>query len=377
MENQASRDIAYMQMALNLAKLGEGTTSPNPMVGAVIVKDGIVLGKGWHKKAGLPHAEPEAITDVAKEQKGELKGATIYVTLEPCCHTNKRTPPCAHELLKHGFARVVVACLDPNPQVAGNGIKILEAAGIECKVGVLEEESKELNRIFFKSMQSNLPFVHLKLAQTLDGKLSTMTGDSKWITDESARKMVHAFRKRYDGVMVGRKTLNNDDPSLNIRFGLDDSGKIPYRIVMGSISKMDPLSKVFNDQHTKKTIIVTTGVDYQSAPDDVVKFFTEKQIRIVFAKCENNEIVIEDAMAQLKAIGVQSILVEGGGMLASTILKKQLADKMTIFVAPKILGNGIGYYDEQLDSMADALNFKNVEVKNIGSQAMFEIDTRS
>ncbi|MGI4991260.1 bifunctional diaminohydroxyphosphoribosylaminopyrimidine deaminase/5-amino-6-(5-phosphoribosylamino)uracil reductase RibD [Halobacteriovorax sp. GFR7] len=377
MENQASRDIAYMQMALNLAKLGEGTTSPNPMVGAVIVKDGIVLGKGWHKKAGLPHAEPEAISDVAEEQKSELKGATIYVTLEPCCHTNKRTPPCAHELLKHGFARVVVACLDPNPQVAGNGIKILEAAGIECKVGVLEEESKDLNRVFFKSMQSKLPFVHLKLAQTLDGKLSTMTGDSKWITDEKARKMVHAFRKRYDGVMVGRKTLNNDDPSLNIRFGLDDSGKIPYRIVMGSISKMDPLSKVFNDQHTKKTIIVTTGADYQSAPDDVVKFFTEKQIRIVFAKCENNEIVIEDAMAQLKAIGVQSILVEGGGMLASTILKKQLADKMTIFVAPKILGNGIGYYDEQLDSMADALNFKNVKVKNIGSQAMFEIDTRS
>ncbi|EPZ50267.1 riboflavin biosynthesis protein RibD [Bacteriovorax sp. BAL6_X] len=377
MENQASRDIAYMQMALNLAKLGEGTTSPNPMVGAVIVKDGIVLGKGWHKKAGLPHAEPEAISDVAVDQKAELKGATIYVTLEPCCHTNKRTPPCAHELLKHGFARVVVACLDPNPQVAGNGIKILEAAGIECKVGVLEEESKELNRVFFKSMQSKLPFVHLKLAQTLDGKLSTMTGDSKWITDESARKMVHAFRKRYDGVMVGRKTLNNDDPSLNIRFGLDDNGKIPYRIVMGSISKMDPLSKVFNDQHTKKTIIVTTGADYQSAPDDVVKFFTEKQIRIVFAKCDSNEIVIEDAMAQLKAIGVQSILVEGGGMLASTILKKKLADKMTIFVAPKILGNGIGYYDEQLDSMADALNFKNVEVKNIGSQAMFEIDTRS
>ncbi|MFG1500417.1 bifunctional diaminohydroxyphosphoribosylaminopyrimidine deaminase/5-amino-6-(5-phosphoribosylamino)uracil reductase RibD [Halobacteriovorax sp. XZX-3] len=377
MENQASRDIAYMQMALNLAKLGEGTTSPNPMVGAVIVKDGIVLGKGWHKKAGLPHAEPEAIADVAEEQKGELKGATIYVTLEPCCHTNKRTPPCAHELLKHGFARVVVACLDPNPQVAGNGIKILEAAGIECEVGVLEQESMELNRVFFKSMKSNLPFVHLKLAQTLDGKLSTMTGDSKWITDESARKMVHSFRKRYDGVMVGRKTLNNDDPSLNIRFGLDDSGKIPYRIVMGSISKMDPLSKVFNDQYTKKTIIVTTGADYQSAPDDVVKFFTEKQIRIVFAKCERNEIVIEDALAQLKAIGVHSILVEGGGMLASTILKKQLADKMTIFVAPKILGNGIGYYDEQLDSMADALNFKNVEVKNIGSQAMFEIDTRS
>ncbi|POB13186.1 bifunctional diaminohydroxyphosphoribosylaminopyrimidine deaminase/5-amino-6-(5-phosphoribosylamino)uracil reductase RibD [Halobacteriovorax sp. DA5] len=377
MENQASRDIAYMQMALNLAKLGEGTTSPNPMVGAVIVKDGIVLGKGWHKKAGLPHAEPEAIADVAEEHKDELKGATIYVTLEPCCHTNKRTPPCAHELLKHGFARVVVACLDPNPQVAGNGIKILEAAGIECEVGVLEQESMELNRVFFKSMKSNLPFVHLKLAQTLDGKLSTMTGDSKWITDESARKMVHSFRKRYDGVMVGRKTLNNDDPSLNIRFGLDDSGKIPYRIVMGSISKMDPLSKVFNDQYTKKTIIVTTGADYQSAPDDVVKFFTEKQIRIVFAKCERNEIVIEDALAQLKAIGVHSILVEGGGMLASTILKKQLADKMTIFVAPKILGNGIGYYDEQLDSMADALNFKNVEVKNIGSQAMFEIDTRS
>lgn len=377
MENQASRDIAYMRMALELAKKGEGQTSPNPMVGAVIVKDGIILGKGWHKKAGLPHAEPEAIADVRDYHKSELKGATIYVTLEPCCHTNKRTPPCTNAILKNGFARVVVACLDPNPQVAGNGIKILEAAGIECKVGVLENEARELNEVFFKSMTKSLPYIHLKLAQTLDGKLSTITGDSKWITDENARKIVHAFRKKYDAVMVGRKTLNNDDPSLNIRFGLDESKKIPYRIVMGSISKMDPLSKIFNDEHTHKTIIITTGSDYQSAADDVVKFFTDKKIRIVFAKSDNNEIVIEDAFAQLKAIGVHSILVEGGGMLASSILKNNLADKMTIFVAPKILGDGIGYYDEKLDSMSQALNFQNVEVKNIGSQAMFEIDPRS
>ncbi len=146
---------------------------------------------------------------------------------------------------------------------------------------------------------------------------------------------------------------------------------------MGSISKMDPLSKIFNDEYTHKTIIITTGADYQGAADDVVKFFTDKKIRIVFAKSDENEVVIEDAFAQLKAIGVHSILVEGGGMLASSILKKKLADKMTIFVAPKILGDGIGYYDEKLDSMADALNFNNVAVKNIGSQAMFEIDPRS
>ncbi|WP_412473958.1 bifunctional diaminohydroxyphosphoribosylaminopyrimidine deaminase/5-amino-6-(5-phosphoribosylamino)uracil reductase RibD [Halobacteriovorax sp. YZS-1-1] len=377
MEKQDSRDIAYMRMALDLAKKGEGQTSPNPMVGAIIVKDGIILGKGWHKKAGLPHAEPEAISDVRDYHKAELKGATIYVTLEPCCHTKKRTPPCTNAILKHGFSRVVVACLDPNPEVAGNGIKILESAGIECKVGVLEKEAGELNEVFFKSMTKRLPYIHLKLAQTLDGKLSTITGDSKWITDENARKMVHAYRKKYDAVMVGRKTLNNDDPSLNIRFGLDESGKTPFRIVMGSISKMDPLSKIFNDEYTHKTIIITTGADYQGAADDVVKFFTDKKIRIVFAKSDENEVVIEDAFAQLKAIGVHSILVEGGGMLASSILKKKLADKMTIFVAPKILGDGIGYYDEKLDSMADALNFNNVAVKNIGSQAMFEIDPRS
>lgn len=373
MEKQELRDLAYMRMALDLAQKGEGTTSPNPMVGAVIVKDGIILGKGWHIKAGGPHAEPAAISNVSEEQQAEIKGATIYVTLEPCCHTNKRTPPCTNALLKAGFGRVVVACLDPNPEVAGNGIKILEAAGIECKVGVLEEEAKVLNEIFFKTMKSKLPYIHLKLAQTLDGKLSTMSGDSKWITDENARMMVHAYRKKYDGVMVGRKTLNNDDPSLNIRFGLDDSGKVPYRIVMGSISKMDPLSKIFNDEHTHKTVIVTTGADYQAAADDVVKFFTDKRIRIVFAKADKGEVIIEDALAQLKAIGIQSILVEGGGMLASTILKNKLADKMTIFVAPKILGNGISYFNEELSQMSDALNFENVVVRNIGQQAMFEI----
>ncbi len=373
MEKQELRDLAYMRMALDLAQKGEGTTSPNPMVGAVIVKDGIILGKGWHIKAGGPHAEPAAISNVSEGQQAEIKGATIYVTLEPCCHTNKRTPPCTNALLKAGFSRVVVACLDPNPEVAGNGIKILEAAGIECKVGILEEEAKALNEIFFKTMKSKLPYIHLKLAQTLDGKLSTMSGDSKWITDENARMMVHAYRKKYDGVMVGRKTLNNDDPSLNIRFGLDDSGKVPYRIVMGSISKMDPLSKIFNDEHTHKTVIVTTGADYQAAADDVVKFFTDKRIRIVFAKADKGEVIIEDALAQLKAIGIQSILVEGGGMLASTILKNKLADKMTIFVAPKILGNGISYFNEELSQMSDALNFENVVVRNIGQQAMFEI----
>lgn len=362
-------------MALELAKKGEGTTSPNPMVGAVIVKDGIILGKGWHIKAGGPHAEPAAIADVAEDQISELEGATIYVTLEPCCHTKKRTAPCTNTILKYGLARVVVACLDPNPEVAGNGIRLLEAAGIDCTVGVLEDEAVALNEVFFKVMKSKLPYIHLKLAQTLDGKLSTMSGDSKWITDENARMLVHSYRKKYDAVMVGRKTLNNDDPSLNIRFGIDQSGKVPYRIILGSISMMDPLSKVFNDGHENKTIIVTTGADYQAANDDVVSFFTNKRIRIVFAKSDNGEVILDDALAQLKAIGIQSILVEGGGMLASTILKNDLADKITIFIAPKILGDGISYFDGQLESMSDALKFGSVVVKNIGNQAMFEINS--
>jgi diaminohydroxyphosphoribosylaminopyrimidine deaminase/5-amino-6-(5-phosphoribosylamino)uracil reductase len=368
MSRQDQIDIQYMKRALVLAKNGLGTVAPNPMVGAVVVKDGIILGEGWHERPGQPHAEPNAIANCQES----VEGATVYVTLEPCCHTNKRTPPCTNLLIAKKVARVVIATLDPNPSVAGNGEKILEDAGIEVKVGVLEKESQKLNEIFFKNILTKMPYVHLKMAQTLDGKLATMSGDSKWITDELARTYVHELRLQYDAVMVGRNTLNNDNPSLNIRMGIDNKGKTPLRLIVGSIDKMNFENFVFEDQ-PEKTILVTTIEDYQNAADEKVALITDKNIRVVYAGIKREQFDMKEAMSKLGEMGVTSILVEGGGTLAKDLLENNLADKLTIFVAPKILGLGTGYYDQQVDLMADALSFENVNVSTLGKQAMFEM----
>jgi diaminohydroxyphosphoribosylaminopyrimidine deaminase/5-amino-6-(5-phosphoribosylamino)uracil reductase len=369
MNSQEIIDIKYMEMALDLAKRGMGTVAPNPMVGAVVVKNNIILGKGWHVRPGEPHAEPNAIADCEES----CEGATIYVTLEPCCHTNKRTPPCTNAILQNKFKRVVIATLDPNPNVAGNGVKILEDAGIEVVVGILEKESQQLNEIFFKNILTKTPYVHLKMAQTLDGKLSTMSGDSKWITDENARTLVHQMRLQYDAVMVGRKTLNNDDPSLNIRMGIDSKGKTPFRIVVGNIREIDFNAKIFNDENTDKTIVLTSIEDYQKADEAKIKHLTDKKVQIVFTSIKEDKMDIEEGFKKLGDLGITSILVEGGGGLASSLLERKLVDKATVFVAPKVIGSGIGYYNKSFEKMSDALNFTNVQVKSVGNQAMFEM----
>jgi len=372
MNSQEYIDTKFMEIALGLAKRGMGTVAPNPMVGAVIVKNNIILGKGWHVQPGQPHAEPNAISDC--EDLGE--GATLYVTLEPCCHTNKRTAPCTNAILQNKFKRVVIATLDPNPNVAGNGVKILEDAGIEVEVGILEKEAQKLNEIFFKNILTKKPYIHLKMAQTLDGKLSTLSGDSKWITDENARKIVHELRLQYDGVMVGRKTLNNDDPSLNIRMGVDSKGKIPFRIVVGNIREINFESKVFNDEHTDKTIILTSIEDYQTADKEKINHLRDKKVQIVFTSIKEEKMDIEEGLNKLGELGITSILVEGGGTLASSLLEKNLVDKASIFVAPKIIGDGVGYYNKKNEVMSEALNFQKAEVKIVGSQALFELYPR-
>ena len=224
----------FMREALSLARRGLGTTSPNPMVGAVVVRAGEIIGRGFHQKAGEPHAEPNAINDC---EINDLSECELYVTLEPCCHTNKRTPPCTSLIIEKGIRKVHVATLDPNPSVSGKGVEVLESVGVQVSVGLLEKEAAALNEVFNKTILSNLPYVHLKLAQTLDGKLATLSGDSKWITDESARTRVHELRLKYDAVMVGRNTLNNDDPSLDIRMGIDAKDKVPFRIILGNPEK--------------------------------------------------------------------------------------------------------------------------------------------
>ena len=346
----------YMRIALDLAKEGLGTTSPNPMVGAVVVKNGQVIGSGFHVRSGEPHAEPNAINSCTED----VSGSDLYVTLEPCCHTNKKTPPCTNLIIEKKVKRVFVASLDPNPEVAGKGIAILKKAGIETSVGILEDESRKLNEVFSKAITTDLPFIHLKLAQTLDGKMSTLSGDSKWITDESARKEVHQLRLKYDAVMIGKNTLNNDNPSLDIRMGVDHKNKTPFRIILGNPKNFEMKSKILNDDKLHKTIVLATSNENTSQLED-------KGIRVLKHKS------LKESFQSLKVLGIQSILVEGGARLAEDIIEAGLYDRISIYVAPKVVGKGLSYFNKDNQFMKDAISFENSKVRVLGNQAVFEV----
>ena len=357
----------YIKRCFTLAKKGMGTVSPNPLVGSVIVKDNIILGEGYHEVYGSLHAEANAI----KNSSESLIGSTLYCNLEPCCHTNKQTPPCANKIIKSGISKVVISNLDPNPFVAGNGVKILQDAGIEVIVGLLEEEGREINESFFKFIQTNKPFVHIKLAQTLDGKIATDTGDSKWISNNSAREIVHQWRLKYDAVLVGRKTLTKDNPTLNIRMGIDSKGKVPYRIVMGSIEKMDLTYKLFSDEWSHRTIIVTTIESYNNASNTKVEEISAKKIKVVFTDSIDGSMDLNLLLEKLGRLKITSILVEGGRSVITSFIDQKQYDKISFFVCPKIIGNGISYYEnENLIDMKDAISFDNTSVESIDNQVL-------
>ncbi|MEX0798323.1 MAG: bifunctional diaminohydroxyphosphoribosylaminopyrimidine deaminase/5-amino-6-(5-phosphoribosylamino)uracil reductase RibD, partial [Bacteriovoracaceae bacterium] len=244
-------DENFMKMCFDLAKNAWGRVSPNPYVGAVLVKDGRIIGKGFHKGPGHAHAEIDAINNAEES----VEGATLYCNLEPCCHLNKRTPPCAQRLAQEKIKKVVVSNLDPNPQVAGKGLRILKEAGIEVATGELEEEGKELNEVFFKFIQTGAPFIHLKWAQTLDGKIATSDGNSKWISSIQARRQVHWERLGHDAIMVGARTLKNDNPSLTIREN-DKVIKALKRIVVASKDDFPPDLKFFSDEHKDQSLLL-------------------------------------------------------------------------------------------------------------------------
>ena len=244
-------DEYYMRKALALARKGLGSTSPNPMVGAVIVKKGEIIGKGYHRRFGSPHAEIEAI----KDAEGSINGATLYVTLEPCCHTGKKTPPCLDTLLKYDLKRVVIGTIDPNPQVSGRSVKALREKGIETEVGVLEEECRKLNETYFKHIQTGMPFVTLKFAQTLDGRIATLTGDSKWISSQKSLQWAHRLRSQHDAVMVGVGTVLKDDPQLTVRLA---KGRNPVRVVADSRLRTPLGAQILKEQGIAQAIIATT-----------------------------------------------------------------------------------------------------------------------
>lgn len=351
-----SYDEKYMRLAMQLAGNAIGRTSPNPLVGAVIVKDNRVVGCGWHRKAGTPHAEVHALN-----QAGELaQGADVYVTLEPCAHYGK-TPPCAKALVEAKVKNVYGGLLDVNPKVAGKGFKILENAGIHVEYGFLQDELRKQNEVFFKWIEHKKPFIVLKAAMTLDGKIATATGQSKWITNETSRAYGYKLRDIYDGIMVGINTVIEDNPMLTARV---DGGKNPIRIVVDSSLRIDINANVVQDK-SAKTIIATTD---KADKDKILKLQAQDVDVIVVDKDENDKVDIEKLLDILGQQNICSILVEGGATLSGSFVAKKLVDKVYFFIAPKIIGGkeaktpvaGTGILNLQ-----EALTLKDIQIEKL------------
>ncbi|MCL4246066.1 MAG: bifunctional diaminohydroxyphosphoribosylaminopyrimidine deaminase/5-amino-6-(5-phosphoribosylamino)uracil reductase RibD, partial [Candidatus Dadabacteria bacterium] len=321
----------YMSMALKLARKAEGMTSPNPLVGAVLVKGGKIIGKGYHKMAGLPHAEIEAIAD-AERNKHNVKGAALYVTLEPCCHEDKRTPPCVNAIIEKGIKRVVVAAGDPNPRVCGNGFSILRDEGVEVIPFILEEKALELNEAYNKYITEEMPFVTLKLAATLDGKIAAHTGDSKWIGSERQRKLAHRLRSASDAVVVGVETVLKDDPKLNARLpGREIRQPVP--VILDRTLRPPPGSRVFS---AHGAVIIATVKPANPAKK---KRLEEAGARVLeIGHDRDGRPDMKKLMRELGRNEIVSVLVEGGGKAAASALKAGIVDKIAFFYAPKILG---------------------------------------
>ena len=320
-------DREYMQLALDLAASAKGNTNPNPLVGAVIVKDGVIIGTGLHRKAGEPHAEVHAFRMAGEH----AKGATLYVTLEPCSHYGK-TPPCANLVKESEVARVVVAMQDPNPAVAGRGIQLLRDAGVEVEVGVLETEARRLNERFIHNMLTERPFVVSKFAMTLDGKIAAHNGHSQWITGEEARADVHELRHEVDGILVGVQTVLNDNPKLTTRLK-EGNGRNPVRVVLDSTLKTPLDSYIANTSEARTVIVTSLQADEEKA------IALEKQgIVIIRVGHSENGIDIESALKALYTFGITHLLVEGGGAINASFLRSGLIDKYIVYIAPKVLG---------------------------------------
>ncbi len=355
-------DSKYMQLALHIAKKGCGWVAPNPMVGAVIVKNGQIIGQGWHEKYGQPHAERNALASCTESPEG----ATIYVTLEPCCHYG-RQPPCTDAILEAGIRRVVVGSCDPNPLVAGKGIQILRTHGIEVTDNILREDCDRLNEVFFHYIQTKRPFVVMKYAMTLDGKIAAYTGASKWITGEMARNHVQHQRHRYSAIMAGVGTVLSDDPLLTCRI---TGGKNPIRIICDTNLRTPATAQVVITAKQIPTIIATCCSD------------REKQIPYEKAGCrimclheKNGHVDLQQLMEKLGQEQIDSILLEGGGTLNWTALESGIVQKIQAYIAPKLFGGqtaktpieGVG-----ISSPAGAFRLKNWKITHLGEDFLIE-----
>lgn len=351
----------YMRRALALARKGIGKTSPNPAVGCVVACNGEVIGEGWHRKAGTPHAEIHAL----KEAGSRSKGADLYVTLEPCSHFGK-TPPCADAVIKAGIRRVFIGMRDPNPLVSGRGVDKLRSAGIEVTAGLLEETCRSINRPFIKHMTTGLPYVTLKSAMTLDGKTATINGDSRWVTGGPARRHVHRMRSMNDAIMVGIGTVLADDPQLTCRIA---GGRDPVRVIVDSGLKIPASAQVFHVDSSSRTIIATFSDDHQK-----IGHLTSLGAEVLNCDGCVGGVDLPGLLRLLGSKGIQSILLEGGSTLAGAMFRERLIDRCVFFYAPKLIGGeGAGLFSGAgVQLMGDAVPLENISVRRFAADIMIE-----
>ena len=321
-------DNRFMQMALSEASKGLGKVNPNPLVGAVIVRGNNIIGSGYHEQFGGPHAEIKAIRNASES----MEGATMYVTLEPCSHYGK-TPPCADTLIKSGIAKVVIAMTDPNPLVSGKGIERLKENGIEVEVGLLEKEARDLNRVFIKFIQTKFPYVVMKTAMSLDGKIATATGHSQWISSPVSRQYVHGLRNELKGILVGVNTVITDDPELTTRLN-GEAGRNPIRIVVDSKGRIPLSAKMLKDGATNPVIIATTSV----FPEEKRLLLESSGHTVLTLAKQDGKVDLNLLMVELGKLGIDGILLEGGGTLNESALKNGIVDEIRFIIAPLLLG---------------------------------------
>ena len=362
----------YMRMTFDLALQGLGHTSPNPLVGAIVVKEGKILGIGYHHKYGSSHAEVNAILD-AKNNGYEVTGSTLYCNLEPCSHIQKQTPPCAPMIVIEKISTVVISNIDPNPKVSGNGVQFLREQGIEVITGILEREGLKLNEVFFKFISTNIPFIHLKMAQSLDGRVATKNGESKYITGPESLKRVHALRQKYDCIMVGRKTIEFDNPSLTTRTTEFENPSHPLRIIVGKLNNLNHDWKILTDAFRRNTMIVSTDEEVKSNPE-VVRFLESQGVALLSVK--KNEFGLVDLRSMLKSLSslkLTSILIEGGPMLATEFLKANLVDKVSFFIAPVIIGEGRNSIEDLgITHLLEKINLCSTSTEVLGNDILVE-----
>lgn len=366
----------YMWMAIELAKKGAGAVNPNPMVGAVVVKNGEVIGRGYHKFFGGPHAEVYAL-----EEAGEkAEGATIYVTLEPCSHYGK-TPPCAKKIIDMGIKKCFIGSSDPNPKVAGRGVAMLKETGIEVVENVLKEECDEVNQVFFKYIKTKIPYLFVKCGITLDGKIALSNGISKWITNSIAREKVQYYRNKFMGIMVGINTVLTDNPSLTARI---ENGVNPFRIIVDPNLQIDENCKVVKNNEDEKTVIITSQKnlfteDTENTEIQIKQKRLSEENKVKFIFIDGEKFSFRKMLEEIGKAGIDSILLEGGETLISLAFEENVIDGGEIFIANKILGDSrakpfiSGFVREKMEEAVQLTNVRNnIYGENVGMEFYFK-----